>query len=52
MLKSRNSIASARGSKTFEFPDGYNDSFGIERFRGPEILFNPQTWQSVGDVVS
>jgi len=25
----------------YEFPNGYNDSFGIERYQGPEQLFNP-----------
>ncbi|KAJ3415775.1 Actin-like 6A [Chytridiales sp. JEL 0842] len=31
----------SRPAKAFEFPDGYNNSFGIERFRIPEIMFNP-----------
>ncbi|KAJ3120850.1 1-phosphatidylinositol-3-phosphate 5-kinase [Physocladia obscura] len=30
-----------RALKAFEFPDGYNNSFGMERFRLPEIVFNP-----------
>lgn len=25
----------------YEFPNGYNNSFGIERYRGPEMFFNP-----------
>lgn len=25
----------------FEFPNGYNDEFGVERFRIPESLFDP-----------
>ncbi|KDN53088.1 Actin/actin-like protein [Tilletiaria anomala UBC 951] len=45
------SHALQRPSKTYEFPDGYNDSFGVERLRGPEILFNPKSWQGVGDVL-
>ncbi|KAI8619291.1 actin family [Chytriomyces sp. MP71] len=30
-----------RPPKPFEFPDGYNNSFGMERYRIPEILFQP-----------
>ncbi|KAJ3063302.1 Actin-like protein 6B [Podochytrium sp. JEL0797] len=30
-----------RTPKAFEFPDGYNNSFGTERFRIPEIVFTP-----------
>lgn len=33
---------SARPGRPFEFPDGYNLVFGSERFKLPEILFNPQ----------
>ena len=25
----------------YEFPNGYNDMFGLERFRIPELLFSP-----------
>ncbi|KAJ3024929.1 UNVERIFIED_CONTAM: Brahma associated protein 55kD [Siphonaria sp. JEL0065] len=32
---------SAKPRRPFEFPDGYNNSFGPERFRIPEIMFNP-----------
>ncbi|KAJ3054299.1 Actin-like 6A [Rhizophlyctis rosea] len=32
---------SARPMKSFEFPDGYNNAFGVMRFRIPEVLFNP-----------
>jgi hypothetical protein len=32
---------SQRPQKPFEFPDGYNNSFGAERYRVPEIMFNP-----------
>jgi actin-related protein len=30
-----------RPQKPFEFPDGYNNTFGAERYRVPEIMFNP-----------
>ncbi|KAJ1652168.1 NuA4 histone acetyltransferase subunit [Dispira simplex] len=32
----------ARPQKPFEFPDGFNVQVGIERYRLPEILFQPQ----------
>ncbi|CAG8478613.1 12920_t:CDS:2 [Acaulospora morrowiae] len=35
-------VISARPMKTFEFPDGFNTSFGPQRFNIPEILFSPQ----------
>lgn len=25
----------------YEFPNGYNDEFGVERFKIPEALFDP-----------
>ncbi|KAJ3040704.1 Actin-like 6A [Rhizophlyctis rosea] len=31
----------SRPMKSFEFPDGYNNAFGLERFKIPEVLFNP-----------
>ncbi|KAJ3165810.1 Actin-like protein 6B [Irineochytrium annulatum] len=34
-------------AKAFEFPDGYNNSFGIERFKIPEILFQPNLWTAL-----
>ncbi|PWN41398.1 Actin/actin-like protein [Ceraceosorus guamensis] len=34
--------ASIRPNRPFEFPDGYVDTFGIERFRAPEVMFSPQ----------
>ncbi|KAJ3215407.1 Actin-like 6A [Dinochytrium kinnereticum] len=34
-------LAAGRPAKSFEFPDGYNNVFGAERFKIPEILFNP-----------
>lgn len=33
---------SQRPQKPFEFPNGYNNLFGAERYRVPEIMFNPQ----------
>ncbi|OZJ06401.1 hypothetical protein BZG36_00662 [Bifiguratus adelaidae] len=33
---------SVRPQKTFEFPNGYNNNFGVQRFRVPETMFNPQ----------
>lgn len=35
-------LLSQRPQKPFEFPDGYNNSFGAERYRVPEIMFNPR----------
>ncbi|KAI8644645.1 actin family [Parasitella parasitica] len=35
---------SSRSKKTFEFPDGFNHSFGIERFKLPEMLFQPDVY--------
>ncbi|GAA93379.1 uncharacterized protein L969DRAFT_19049 [Mixia osmundae IAM 14324] len=31
-----------RGSKPFEFPDGFNTYFGMHRYAIPEVLFNPR----------
>ncbi|RUS27496.1 actin family, partial [Jimgerdemannia flammicorona] len=31
-----------RPQKPFEFPDGYNYNFGPERYRAPEIMFQPR----------
>lgn len=31
----------------FEFPNGYNDSFGIERYRAAEMLFNPALFGNI-----
>ncbi|CEQ39687.1 SPOSA6832_01233 [Sporobolomyces salmonicolor] len=33
--------ATAKSSRPFEFPDGYNSYFGTVRMAVPEILFNP-----------
>ncbi|KAG4302349.1 hypothetical protein PCANB_001326 [Pneumocystis canis] len=35
------SIPSSRPPKTFEFPDGYNLLIDIDRYKIPEVLFNP-----------
>ena len=32
----------SRPQKPFEFPDGYNNLFGVERYKLPESLFQPQ----------
>jgi hypothetical protein len=33
-----------RPTKSFEFPDGYNRFFGVERLQAPEILFQPENF--------
>ena len=43
--------AAARPLRSFEFPDGFNDNYGIERFRAPEVLFTPQIFEGLGDVL-
>ncbi|KAJ3090626.1 Actin-like protein 6B [Quaeritorhiza haematococci] len=35
-------LISQRPVKAFEFPDGFNTNITYERFRIPEIMFNPQ----------
>lgn len=30
---------------SYEFPNGYNDEFGTERFRIPEMLFDPSQFK-------
>lgn len=32
---------SSRSKKSFEFPDGFNHAFGLERYKIPETLFQP-----------
>lgn len=44
--------AANRPPKTFEFPNGVNGLFGIERMRGMEVLFSPGLWREVEGVVS
>ncbi|CEI88339.1 hypothetical protein RMCBS344292_02730 [Rhizopus microsporus] len=34
-------LMAQRPQRPFEFPDGYNTTFGVERYRVPEIMFNP-----------
>ncbi|CAO1630219.1 unnamed protein product [Sympodiomycopsis kandeliae] len=43
-------IALSRPARPFEFPNGYNDMFGIERYRASEILFSPNLWTGVDGV--
>ena len=31
-----------KATKTFEFPNGYNNAYRIDRFRFPEIIFDPR----------
>ena len=33
--------AALRPQRAFEFPDGYNTTFGTVRYRVPEVMFNP-----------
>ncbi|PWN30591.1 Actin/actin-like protein [Jaminaea rosea] len=44
-------LALSRPARSFEFPNGYNDVFGIERYRASEVLFNPQLWNGVQGVL-
>ncbi|CAO3614921.1 unnamed protein product [Mucor hiemalis] len=34
-------LLSSRPKKSFEFPDGFNHAFGIERYKVPEHIFQP-----------
>ncbi|EPQ27745.1 uncharacterized protein PFL1_04882 [Pseudozyma flocculosa PF-1] len=36
--------ARLRPTKPFEFPSGYNDFFGMERYRAAETIFTPSQW--------
>ncbi|KAI9013356.1 actin family [Phycomyces nitens] len=40
-------IIASRPQKPFEFPDGYNNSFGMERYKLPEILYQPREFINV-----
>ncbi|KAI8071621.1 actin family [Gongronella butleri] len=40
-------IMASRPQKPFEFPDGYNNNFGAERYRLPETLYQPKTFLRV-----
>lgn len=35
---------SNRQSKFYEFPDGYNHYYGMERYQLPEMLFRPEAF--------
>ncbi|KAL1915949.1 uncharacterized protein VTP21DRAFT_6337 [Calcarisporiella thermophila] len=37
-------VISARPQRPYEFPDGYNMNVGSERYRVPELLFQPQQY--------
>ena len=37
-------VLSSRSKKTFEFPDGFSHSFGLDRFKLPEMLFQPNVY--------
>lgn len=39
--------AQFRSGRMYEFPDGYNDAFGVERLKAPEVLFTPSIWNGV-----
>ncbi|CDR99164.1 related to ACT1-actin [Sporisorium scitamineum] len=39
--------AQFRSGRMYEFPDGYNDAFGVERLKAPEVLFTPSLWNGV-----
>ncbi|KAJ9475683.1 Actin-related protein 4 [Pseudozyma hubeiensis] len=39
--------AQFRSGRMYEFPDGYNDAFGVERLRASELLFTPGLWNGV-----
>lgn len=41
-----------RPSRPFEFPNGYNDVFGIERLRASEVLFEPSIWAGVDGILA
>ena len=40
-------ILNQRPLKSFEFPNGYSDSYGLARFKANEILFQPQSFTNV-----
>lgn len=44
--------AQYRSGRMYEFPDGYNDVFGIERLKAPEILFTPSLWNGISSTES
>ncbi|RUP45132.1 actin-domain-containing protein [Jimgerdemannia flammicorona] len=42
ILMNITTAVAVRPQKPFEFPDGYNYNFGPERYRAPEIMFQPR----------
>ncbi|SNX86791.1 probable Actin-related protein 4 [Melanopsichium pennsylvanicum] len=44
--------AQFRSGRMYEFPDGYNDAFGIERFKASEVLFTPSLWNGISSLES
>ncbi|PKI85603.1 NuA4 histone acetyltransferase subunit [Malassezia vespertilionis] len=44
--------AGARPTKMYEFPNGYNDTFSLLRFKAPEVMFTPSLYGQVRDVLS
>ncbi|KAI3478815.1 hypothetical protein L1887_59219 [Cichorium endivia] len=51
-LRRRHAAAQFRSGRMYEFPDGYNDAFGIERLKAPELLFSPSLWNGVSSTES
>lgn len=45
------SLAVSRPSRSYEFPTGYTDTFGIERYRSGEVLFQPSLFESAAGVL-
>jgi actin-related protein len=41
----REDYLTALPTTPFEFPNGYHNSFGMERYTVPELLFDPQKWE-------
>ncbi|OMH82749.1 Actin-like protein 6A, partial [Zancudomyces culisetae] len=41
-------FASTRGTKAYEFPDGFNMVIGPERFKFPEVMFQPKICYNEG----
>lgn len=37
----------SRTKKSFEFPDGFNHAFGLERYKVPETLFQPHIYDDI-----
>lgn len=41
-----------RGNVPYEFPDGYNDVFGLERLKAAETILTPSIWSSTPGVLT